>query len=96
VCRTRHEPVRTVDGLTQQDDIANLFARSYENSFCRVGISESELSGLRVGIDASILHDRFDDHGIVKVTDVIAAVSKLKLIEKNLAVLKMVFRRCIL
>jgi hypothetical protein len=78
VCGTRHEPVRTVDGLTQQDDIANLFARSYEDLYSRVGINESESSGWKVDIDTSILHDGFDDHCIVKVTDVITAVSKLK------------------
>jgi hypothetical protein len=52
VCDTKHKPVRTVDGFTQQDDIANLSARSYEDLLSRVGINESELAGLKVDIDA--------------------------------------------
>jgi hypothetical protein len=45
VCGAKHEPALTVDGFTQQDDVANLFARSYEDLYHRVGINESELAG---------------------------------------------------
>jgi hypothetical protein len=65
-------------GLSEPDDIAELFARSYEDLYSSVGFSETEMTGLKETINEKVLHDDFDEHCTVKVTDVIAVVPRLK------------------
>jgi hypothetical protein len=78
ICGGKCEPHRTVDGLSQPDDIANLFARSYADLYTSVGFCEAEMADLKDEISDMVSKDEFNEHCIVTVKDVIEAVSRLK------------------
>jgi hypothetical protein len=50
VCGSKHEPRRTVVGLSQPDDIAGLFVGSYEDTYSCVGFCKTEMAGLKEDI----------------------------------------------
>ena len=78
VCGGKSGLQSTVDGLSQPDDIANLFARKYEDLYSCVGYDETEMTSLKRDINDKIMHDGYDVHCVVTVKDVIEAVSRLK------------------
>ena len=68
----------TVDGFSQSDDIANLFARQYEDLYSCVGYDVNEMASLQQDINDKISIDGYNEHCIITGNDVRAAVSRLK------------------
>jgi Reverse transcriptase (RNA-dependent DNA polymerase) len=69
---------RTVDGQTQSDSIANIFANKYEELYMSDGYDEVEMDGLRRDIEDTVNEIGYDSNCIIKFANIINAVSKLK------------------
>ena len=78
VCGGKSDIQRTVDGETQSDSIANIFANKYEELYTSVGYDEVEMDGLRRDIEDMVNDVGYDSNCIIKFADIINAVSKLK------------------
>ena len=68
----------TVDGHSQADNIAQLFAQKYEDLYTCVGYNESDMKDRTKGIDIQIMHDGCDDNRIISLKDIIDVVSRLR------------------
>lgn len=77
VCGGKSGLQSTVDGLSQPDGMANLFAPKYEDLYSCVGY-ETEITSLKRDINDKIMQGGHDVHCIVTAKDVIDAVSRLK------------------
>jgi hypothetical protein len=77
-CGGKSDIQRTVNGKTQSDSIANIFANQYEELYTSVGYDEVEMDGLRRDIDDKVNDVGYDSNCIIKFADIINAVSKLK------------------
>jgi hypothetical protein len=60
VCCGKSGLQSTVDGLSQPDDIANLFAREYEDLYSCVGYDEGDMTSLKRDINDKIMQDGYD------------------------------------
>jgi len=67
-----------VDGHTQSDYIANVFAKKYEDLYTSVGYDEVDMDKLRKKIDENVESSGYDSNCIITFNDVTYAVSKLK------------------
>ena len=67
----------TIDGHSQADNIAELFAHKYEDLYTCAGYNESDMKGLTKDIDIWIMHDGYDDNCFISLKDIINAVSRL-------------------
>jgi len=55
-------PQSTVDGFSQSTDIANLFARQYEELHSCVGYNATEMGTLQHDINDKIIADGYNEH----------------------------------
>ena len=54
MCRGKSELQSNVDGLSQADEIADLFARKYEDLYNCVSFNENEMASLKQDINDKI------------------------------------------
>ena len=69
---------KTVDGFSNDDDIAQLFASSYKDLYTSVPYNESEMLKLIEANDVNVMQNGFTGDCIITASDVKKAVSKLK------------------
>lgn len=69
---------RTVDGHTQSDLIANVFANKYDELYTSVGYDGVEMDVLKGDIEGGVCTAGYDDNCIIRFVDIEDAVSKLK------------------
>jgi len=69
---------RTVDGHTQNDFIADLFANKYENIYTSVRYDQTKMDGLRQDIEDKVTAAGYDSNCIITFENIVNASSKLK------------------
>jgi len=69
---------RMVDGVSGDNDIAQLFASSYKDLYNSVPYSESEMSKLIEVNNVNVMQNRFTKDCVVSAWNVKNAISKLK------------------
>jgi len=69
---------RTVDGHTQNDFIADLFANKYKNLYTSVRYDQTEMDGLRQNMADKVAAAGYDSNCIITFENIVNAASKLK------------------
>jgi hypothetical protein len=69
---------KMVDGHTQNEYIADLFANKYEDLYTSVGYNEAEMDVLRQEIEKKVELSGYDSNCIITFKDITNAVSNLK------------------
>ena len=67
-----------VDGLSQSEEIAGLFARKYEDLYSCARFNENEMACLKQDVNDKITASGYNEHCIMTVHDVVEAVSRIK------------------
>lgn len=75
--RTR-DAQKTVDGHTDSEYIADMFARKYEDLYTSVSYDEAHMDALKQEIDVNIVAANYDSNCVITFNDITDAVSKLK------------------
>jgi hypothetical protein len=78
VCGGKSCPPSNVDGLSQSEEIADLFARKYEDLYSCVSFNENEMASLQRDLNDKINVSGYNEHCIMTVQDVVDAVSRIK------------------
>ena len=78
VCGGKSCPPSHVDGLSQSEEIAELFARKYEDLHSCVNFNENEMACLKQDINGKINESGYNEHCIMTVHDVVEAVARIK------------------
>jgi len=78
VCGAKPRSPCNVDGLSQSEEIAELFARKYEDLYSCVSFNENEMASLKQEINDKLDANGYNEHCIMTVHDVVEAVSRIK------------------
>ena len=69
---------RTVDSLTQNEYIADVFAKKYEDLYTSVRYDDVEMDVLRLEIEEKVEESGYDSNCLITFNDITNAISKLK------------------
>jgi hypothetical protein len=82
--RSKNENVcRSIDGLSEADSVANLFAAKYRELYTSVPYKELEMQEIIDGMRAQLTNTTFSEDCIFSINDVKTARSKLKAQQKR-------------
>mgnify|MGYP006353052157 FL=1 len=72
--RTR-DTQRTVEGHTQSEFIADVFAKKYEDLYTSVGYDEVEMDALRLEVEEKVEESGYDSNCLITFYDITDALS---------------------
>jgi hypothetical protein len=67
-----------VDGLSQSEDMAEVFASKYEDLYTSVSYDSASMDTLRSEVSARLAKNGYDQHCVVSSSSVADAISRLK------------------
>jgi len=77
VCGGKSGLQRNVDGLSQSEEVADLFAYKYMDLYSCVSFNENEIALLKEDIDDNVNVSGCNDHCVMTVHDVVEAVARI-------------------
>jgi len=78
VHRTHPNASSVVDGLSQAEDTAQVFASKYKDLYTSVSYNSTNMESLRNDLRTKLSRNGFDEHCVVSSISVSDAISKLK------------------
>jgi len=78
VCGGKSRSPCNVDGFSQSEEIADLFARKYEDLYSCVSFNENEMASSKQEINDKLDENGYNEHCIMTVHDVVETVSRIK------------------